>query len=148
MKVILLQNIPGTGEKGEVKDVSDGYARNFLLQKKLARHATASALAALKKDEEKKKRENEKELNNAQKLAIKLDGAEIEVKGKVSDGGTLYAAIKSEMIADGIKKQFNLLVKASQIVIDTPIKDVGEHKARVEFGHGLEAELTIIVSAL
>ncbi len=147
MKVILLQNVSGTGEKGEVKEVSDGYARNFLLQKGLARQATSEALASLKMTEEKKKRENEKELALAQKLAGKLDGAEIEVKGKVSAGGTLYAAIKAETMTQGIKKQFNLTVSPSQIKFTAPIKDVGEHHARIELGHGLEADITVIVSA-
>lgn len=147
MKVIMLQAVPGTGRKGEVKDVADGYARNFLLPQGLARSATNMLMEELEGRAEKKKKQNERELKDMQKLASQLDGQEIELVGKVSAGGTLYAAIKPDTIAGAINKQLKLTVPPNQIRIAVPIKAIGEHTVQVELGHGLEAEVTVIVSA-
>jgi len=148
MRVILLQDIPGTGTKGEVKVVADGYARNFLLPKKMAKFATADTIAKLKQAEEKHTQHMKKELKGSQKVASKLDGAEIEIKEKVSETGTLYSALNSQRLADEIKKQVNLEVEASQIEIGEPIKETGEHKIVVKFPHELEAEVRILISEL
>lgn len=148
MKVILLKNVPGTGAKGDIKDVADGYARNFLLKKKLAKMATKDAVGDLKKQEEKKKKLSEQELKENQVLAGKIDGANIEIKAKVSGGGVLYAGVKAEEIVDAVKKQLSLNINSKQVKIEKPIKELGEHRIIIEFGHGLEAELNIAVSEI
>src|SRR3989339_1057153 len=146
MKVILLKNVPGTGNMGEVKDVSDGYARNFLFKKNLAKQATDDSLENLKSSEAKKKKEMERDLKENQKKASKLDGENIELSAKVNDKGILYAAINQADIAVAVKKDLKTDIEADQILIAKPIKELGEHTVTIEFGHGLEAELNISVS--
>src|SRR3989338_7864804 len=90
MKVILLQDVPGTGKKGEVKNVADGYARNLLLPKKLAQAATSDALERMKQEELKRKKQSERELKDYQTVASALDGVEVAVKAKGTAEGTLY----------------------------------------------------------
>lgn len=145
MKVIFLQDVPGTGRKGETKDVADGYAKNFLLSKKLAEVATKGLVHELKKQAEKHKKQMEKELMSYQKIASRLEGSHLEFEKKVSEGGRLYAAIKSEDLVKAIKIQLKQVIVVDQIKVDKPIKSVGEHLIRVEFGHGLEAEIEVEV---
>lgn len=148
MKVVLLKDILGTGKKGEIKDVADGYARNFLLKKNLAKLATSDVLAGLKAEEERRKKQMEKELKENQEIAGKLDGAEIEIKAKTSEAGTLYSAVSASKIVQEVKKSFGLNLKPEQVVIKEPIKEIGEKKVLVKFGHGLEAEMRLIISAV
>ena len=148
MKVILLQDVKGTGKKGEIKEVADGYARNFLVKQKMARSATEQALAETKAEEERQRREMERELREFQRDAARLDGRDLEFGEKVSTEGTLYAAVSAAKIAQAIKKQLSITVKPDQVAVPSPIKEVGEHKALIRFGHGLEAEINIVVSAL
>lgn len=147
MKVIFLKDIPGTGKKNEIKDVADGYARNFLFKQNLAKPATKEALFEIKNIREKQVRDAEKELKNNQELASKLDGAEIEVKAKVNASGTLYSAVGAAKIVQEVKKQLGLAIEPSQVIIKEPLKDIGEKTVLIKFTHGLEAELRVIVSS-
>ena len=146
MKVILCKDVPGTGKKGQICEVADGYARNFLLKKGLAEPATTATAKEMREIEERKKREHEKELKQFQKAASTLDGEEIEINAKTTTEGKLYAAVHEQMIADTIKKRFRILIDPRCIVLSRPIKEVGSYHVIIEFGHGLEAELTINVS--
>jgi len=146
MKVILLKNVPGTGNKGEVKDVADGYARNFLLKKGLAKQATNKGVEDLKTAEIKRKKEMERDLKMNQKKASLLDGEHIELKAKVNDKGVMYAAVSQAEIAKVLKKELKVDVLPNQIKVTKPIKELGEHSVLIEFGHGLEAELNLTVS--
>lgn len=145
MKIILLQDIKGTGKKGEIKEVADGYARNFLLKKGLAKVATGVAVQEVKIQAEKKKKQNLGELKDSQNITSRLDGVEVEIKAKASEAGVLYAAVGSKKLIEAFKSQYGVEVKLKQMVFD-PIKELGEHKVKLEFGHGLEAELTVVVS--
>ncbi|MBU0597188.1 50S ribosomal protein L9 [Patescibacteria group bacterium] len=146
MKVIFLQDVLGSGKKGEIKEVADGYARNFLLKKNLAKIATSTLVVNVEKKTKKQKKQNFEELKENQKIASTLDGVEVEVKAKASDGGTLYAAIGGRKLVDEIKRQFGVDIKMGQIKTESQIKEIGEHKIKIEFGDGLEADLSIIVS--
>ncbi|MBI2990409.1 MAG: 50S ribosomal protein L9 [Candidatus Magasanikbacteria bacterium] len=146
MKVILLQDVPGTGKQGEIKEVSQGFARNFLFKKSMAKLASLAAVSDLHAHIRKKEKEEEADLKTQQKTASKLDGAEIEILEKINDEGRLYASINSQKIANAIDKQLNLSIKPKQVSISSPIKAVGEYTVRVEFEHGLEAELHVNVN--
>jgi len=146
MRLLLLQDLKGTGRKGEIIEVSDGYARNFLLPKNLAKIATKELVLQTKQAEEKKIKLMEQELKTNQKLATQIDGREIEIKAKASGNGKLYSAIGSDIIASEIKKQLKLNIKSEQVLLSKPIKEIGEHKVLVKFGHGLEAEVQVTVS--
>jgi large subunit ribosomal protein L9 len=146
MKVILLKDVHGTGKRGEVKDVADGYARNFLLKKKLARAATTDAVSAVNARRDKKDRESNKvEQEHRQKIS-KLNGEDIEVEGKINDDGKLYATVTAKKLAAQISKQCSVVVEHKYIKIESPIKEIGEHRATVDFGNGFSTELNIIVS--
>lgn len=147
MKVILQKDVPGTGKKGEVKDVADGYAQNFLLPQSFAKVATAAALSARVETEARQKKRMERELAEEQKIASRVDGAYITISGKVSVQGTLYAAVTPQSIAATIGKQLGVTVAPTQVHTQKPIKEVGEHMIEIQFPHGLEAEVTLTVSA-
>lgn len=146
MKVIFLQNVAGSGKKGDIKDVSDGYARNFLLKQKLAKMIDEVGIESIKEKEEKEKKKMAHELSISQKMAAKLDGEIVNIAGKVNEKGVLYAAIKPEEIVSAIKKEYKVEVTPEQLHLENPIKELGEHAITVEFGHGLEAEVTVLVS--
>lgn len=145
MKVIFLKDVKGSGKKGEIKEVADGYGRNFLLKNNLVKIADQSALLETKAQEEKLRKQMEKELSENQEAAGKIDGEEIEIKAKASSSGTLYSAIGAEKISEEIKKQLGVRLKSTQIIISNPLKEIGEKKVRVKFAHGLEAEVNIVV---
>ncbi|MFA7315053.1 MAG: 50S ribosomal protein L9 [Candidatus Magasanikbacteria bacterium] len=146
MKVIFLKDVKGTAKKGDIKEVSDGYARNFLMKQNLAIMATDFEIDKLTKQDKKKTKQMEVELESQQKIAGRLDGEEIEIIAKVSNTGTLYAAINSTKLAQAIKKQLSVIVKPEQIKLEEPIKDIGEYDIHISFNHGLEADIRVIVS--
>lgn len=146
MKVILLQNVPGTGQKGDIKDVTDGYARNFLIKKKLARQATSDAVEKIQAQEKKMAKMMEGELKESQQGTAKIDGTEIEILAKTSDSGTLYSAVGAAKIAQEVKKQLGSTIKPGQIELKKAIKECGEFEVKIKFPHGLEADLRVRVS--
>jgi large subunit ribosomal protein L9 len=146
MKVIFLKDIPGTGKKGEVKEVASGYASNFLFPRNLAKPATSNALTDLKAQEEKKVKQMEEELKECQRVAGLIDGGEIEVFEKTNDQGTLYSAVNGQKVAQEIKKQLGGTVESEQVIFRKPIKELGEHEVLIKFPHGLEAEVRVVVS--
>lgn len=145
MKVILLKDVPGTGKKGEVKNVADGYARNFLLQRGLASLGTEKAVAEKSEADSRQHKKAEEDLLEAQKKATKLDGQMVEIPAKVSDQGTLYAGIAAGAIVSAVKKQLGMAITPRQLRVTEPIKELGEHEVAVDFAHGLEATLTVSV---
>lgn len=144
MKVILLKDTEKLGKKGEIKNVADGYARNFLIPNKLAALATKSELAKL---EEQKKIETEKaeeELKFYQEIANQIDGLEMEIPVKVSEEGKLFGAITASQIAEKLKEK-NFEIKKEQIKLESPIKEIGEYEAIIEFPHNLETKIKVII---
>lgn len=144
MKVILLQDIEKLGKKDEVKEVADGYARNFLLVRKLAIPATKEALKELEFRKELAAKKAEEELKEVQEIAKNLDGLEIEIPVKIDESGQAYGSLTIPKISKILKeKGFN--ITRSQIKLEKPIKEVGEYDLTVELPHGLEAKIKVIV---
>lgn len=146
MKVVLLKDVPSTGLKGDIKNVADGFAHNFLFPNHLAISATPKVLAEEDAKTKKKSKIMVQELEDAQKFAAKIDGGEITLKEKASESGKLYSAVGPIKIAQEIKRQLGADIKASQISTEHPIKEYGEHRALIKFSHGLEAEVSVTVS--
>jgi len=146
MKVVLLKNVPGTGQKGDVKNVSDGYARNFLLKKGLAKRATANAVDQIRAQENKRAKQQKQALKDQQRAASALDGAEFVFKEKANEQGHMYAALSPSKLAKEIKKMYDIDVKAKQIMFSEPIKEIGNYTAKILLDHGLEAECSITVT--
>lgn len=147
MKVILVQDIPKLGQKGEIKEVTQGYALNFLLPRKLALLATSVNIAAWEKEKLARRKEAESDLRGVQTQASRLDGLELEIFAKAGLDGRLYGGIGAQKIAEELKKR-DFIVAKDQIIISEPIKSLGEHRAIIKFKHGLEVEAAIIVKNL
>ena len=146
MKVILLKDIQKLGKRNDVKEVADGYARNFLLPKKMAIAATESALKELKLKREQQEKLAEKELKEIQAAVQKLEGIEIEIGAKVDKNGRLYAGIGPQQIIKALSDK-NFDVKNVQIELKDQIKELGEKEVILEFPHGLEAKIRVIIAA-
>lgn len=146
MKVILLKDIPNLGKKDDIKEVSGGYARNFLFPRKLAVAATAALIKQLEAKKEKEREMAEKELGSMQEMVAKLEGVEIEMSAKVDKESNLYAAINPAQISKALKEK-GFDIKKSQIKLDDSIKEIGEKEIVIEFPHGLEAKVKVIVVA-
>jgi len=145
MKVILLQDIENLGKKYEVKNVKAGYARNFLFPKNLAKPATKEAVIWLETQKEIETKKAEEELKKIQEIASSLDGQEVTIPVKVGEEGQLFESITPQKISEKLK-EINFEIKKSQILLEEPIKELGEFPIKVKFEHNLEAEIRVIVT--
>lgn len=146
MKVILLQDVKSLGKKGEIVNVNDGYARNFILPKKLGAEATGKNLNDLKlqkKNEEKVAQEN---LEAAKKLAAQLAEGRVELAIKVGEGGRAFGSVSSKEIAAAVKEQMNLDVDKKKIQLKEAIKSLGTHMITVKLHPEVTAELKVVVT--
>lgn len=144
MKVILLKQVKSLGKEGEVVEVSDGHARNFLFPQNLAVTATPEALRGKKEREEKQKQSTHKELSLYGDLVSKLDGFELTIEQKMNESGTFYAAVTDKQIVDALKKNGFKQLNQSTVAIPRPIKEPGETVVKVIFPLGFEAEVRVM----
>lgn len=145
MKVILVQDVENLGKKYDVKEVKNGYARNFLLPQKLAKAATKKALKWLEDQKEAIDKEAEEDLKRAQEMASKLDGSEVAINVKIGEEDQLFESINNQKIAEKLK-EMGFEVKKSQIKLEEPIKELGEFPIKIALDHNLEVEVTLIIS--
>jgi large subunit ribosomal protein L9 len=145
MKVILLKNVESLGKKNEMKEVSIGYARNFLLPNKLAVLATEENIAQWENQKKMDEEKAESELKETEQLVSKLDGREVVVGVKVGKEGQVFESVTKQKIADKLK-EMDFQIEKSQIVLESPIKELGEFDVKLSFNHNLEAEIKVIVS--
>lgn len=145
MKVILKQDVKGQGKKGELVNVSDGYARNFLFPRGLAVEADAQAMNDLKNREEAAKYRDDMEKKNAQAAAGLLTGKTLKLTAKAGQGGRLFGSVTTKEVAEELKKQFGLDIEKRKIAM-ADIKAYGSYEAEIKFSHGITAKLTVIVS--
>ena len=146
MKVILQQDVKGQGKKGQLIEASDGYARNFLLPRKLAVPATAENLNTMKQQEKAKKAQEAAEKAEAQAVAEKLKEAVVKLTAKAGSGGRLFGAVTSKEISDALKEQYGLDVAKTKIVQDEPIKNAGTYTLKCKLGYEITGTLTVTVS--
>ena len=145
MKVILKQDVKGQGKKGELVNVSDGYARNFLFPRGLAVEADAQAMNDLKNREEAAKYRDDMEKKSAQAAAGLLTGKTLKLTAKAGQGGRLFGSVTTKEVAEELKKQFGLDIEKRKIDM-ADIKAYGSYEAEIKFSHGITAKLTVIVS--
>ena len=131
MKVILLQDVKKMGKKGDVIEASDGYARNYLIPRKLAEEATANALHVVNAKKENERKKKLAELEAAQKLAAELKGKEVTINAKAGDNGRLFGAITNKDVAEAINSEFNLSIDKKKVVVNT-IKVAGTYEVEVK----------------
>ena len=144
MRVILLQDVDKLGKKYELKEVKNGYARNFLIPQGLVKVATKQTLKWLEAQKEIEERKAEGELKKIQELATVIDGQEIIVAIKIGEEEQLFESITAQKISEKLK-ELGFEVKKSQIEIAEPIKELGEFPIKIKFQHNLEAEIRVIV---
>ena len=148
MKVILLQDVRGQGKKGEMINVSDGYARNFLFPRKLAQEATADNINTMRMNDKAKKEKEQKAREEAAALSAKLRELTLNVLAKGGGAGRLFGSVTSQEISDALKAQEGIDLDRRKIVIDESIKTVGLYTVRVKLGFGIDAPLKVEVEEL
>lgn len=146
MKVILLADVKGSGKKGELIEISDGYARNFLLPRKLAKEANAQAMNELKNAEQSRQYKLEMQKSQAQETADKLNGVTVKITASAGKNGKLFGSVTSKEIAEEIKKQFNADIDKRKISIDAEIKAFGTYNCEIKLFAGISTNLKVQVS--
>ncbi|OGZ24671.1 MAG: 50S ribosomal protein L9 [Candidatus Nealsonbacteria bacterium RIFCSPLOWO2_01_FULL_43_32] len=144
MKVILLQDVEKIGKQYEVKEVAQGHAMNFLIPKGLVKPATEESLKWLAVQKEILRVKAEEDLKKAQALATSLDGQEIVITIKAGEEKQLFEAVSAQKIAEKLKEN-GFEVKKTQVILENPIKELGEFPVKIRFSHNLEAEIKVIV---
>lgn len=145
MKVILNQDVKSLGKKGEVVDVSDGYARNYILAKKLGVEANSANLNDLKLKKANDEKVAKEQLDEAKALAAEIEKKKVVLKIKQGEGGKSFGSISSKEIATAAKEQQNLELDKKKIVLKDPIKSAGEYKVSVKLHPKVTASLTVSV---
>ena len=146
MKVIFLTDVKGQGKKDEIKEVSDGYARNFLIPKKLVAQATADALNTIQLKEKAKIAHAAKEKALASDNAKKLESVVVKVPAKAGTGGRLFGSVTSKEISDALLKQFDISIDKKEIVQSEPIKNFGTYSVKCKLGHEVSGTINLVVT--
>ena len=145
MKVILLQDVKSLGKKGEIVNVNDGYARNFILPKKMGVEATGKNLNDLKLQKNNEKKVAQENLEAAKELAAELAAGKVELSIKVGEGGRTFGSVSSKEIAAAVKEQMNLEVDKKKIQLKEAIKSLGTHIVNMKLHPEVTAELKVVV---
>ena len=146
MKVIFQQDVRGQGKKGELKEVSDGYARNFLLPRKLAVEATTDNLNTMRLREKARAKQMAEEKAAAEATAKKLEGIVVKISAKAGAGGKLFGSITSKEISDELQSQFGISIEKNKIVQPEPIKSYGSFSVKCKLGYEITGTINVVVS--
>ena len=145
MKVIFNVDVKGQGKKGEMKEVSDGYARNYLLPRKLASEATADNINTMKLQEKAKAAQIAREKEQALEYAKKLDAVVVLIRARAGAGGKLFGAVTSQEISDALKEQHGIEIEKNKIVQAEPIKTYGSYDVKAKLGYEISGTVHINV---
>ena len=148
MKVILLQDVKGKGKKGQMLEVSDGYARNFMLPRKLAIEATADAVNTMRMNDKAAAEKAARERAEAVEVSKKLRDMTLIVKAKGGGAGRLFGSVTNQEIADALEKSAAIKLDKRKIVISDPIKNVGTYTVNCKLGYEISAPLTVKIEEL
>ena len=143
MKVILLQDVKGKGKKGQMIEVSDGYARNFMLPRKIAVEATTDAVNTMRMNDKATQERIAREKAEAMDTAKKLRELTVVVKAKGGGAGRLFGSVTNQEIADSLKTQTGISLDKRKIVLSDPIKNVGTYTVTCKLGYEISAPLTV-----
>lgn len=145
MKVVLLKDVKGTGKKDEIVNVSDGYARNYLLPRKLAQEASNQALNDIKNKEAAALHRIEEEKKAATALAGKLDGATIKLAAKAGQSGKLFGSVTAKEVAEAISAHAGAQIDKRKVSLESEIKSFGTYQCEVKLYTGISAKLYVLV---
>ncbi len=146
MKVILLQDVKGQGKKGQLVNVSDGYARNFLFPRKLAAEATADALNAKKLQDEAAERRIELERQAARDLKKRLESVKVEIHAKAGAGGRLFGSVTTKEISEELQKQHGIEIPKTKLQMDDAIKGFGAYEVKAKLYTEITGAVRVVVS--
>ena len=146
MKVILQQDVKCHGKKGQMVEVSDGYARNCLLPKKLAIPATAENVNTMKQQEKARKAQEAAEKAEAQAIAKQLEGLTVKVSAKAGEGGRLFGAVTAKEISEALNAQHGLNIAKTKIVLDEPITSCGGYQLKCKLGYEITGTVNVVVT--
>ncbi len=148
MKVILNQDVKGQGKKGDLVEVSDGYARNFLLPKNLAIPATKENINVLKGQQESREYRHQKELEEAQQTAKKIEEIKVTLKAKAGDNGKLFGSVTSKDVAEALTNEHHIKIDKKKFVLPDGIKSLGTTDVDIKIYPGVSAKLKVVVEAI
>lgn len=148
MKVILLQDVPGTGKKNQILNVSDGYFRNFLLPRKWAMEATPHAVAEVERRNEAERAKEAARRKEAEDLARELKDKVIHLEAKGGEKGKLYGSVTSQEIADALLSQHQIEMDRRKIELPEPIRNAGDSQVTISLYAGLKVTMTVHVTAI
>jgi len=146
MKVILMQDVKGQGKKGQLVEVSDGYARNFLFPRKLAQEANPSNMTIMKQQEKARQEREERERQEAVALAKKLENCVVKIHVRTGAGGRLFGAVTSQEISEALMAQHGIDIGKNKIIQEEPIKQCGSYQLRCKLGHEIVGTLYLVVA--
>ena len=145
MKVILKQDVKGLGKKDEIVNASDGYAKNYLIPRGIAVEATSGNVNETVNKQKAAADKKQRELDTAKEFASKLKDKSVVIKAKAGENGKLFGAIAGKDIADAIKKQYNIDIDKKKIVLDDPIKTLGDHTVEIKIYAGVAVDVNVSV---
>ena len=145
MKVILQQDVSGQGKKGQLVDVSDGYARNYLLPRNLAVAATSDALNAMKLKEKAAQKQREKDKEEARQVSEKLTECTTTIKAKAGSSGKLFGSVTSKEISESLLKQHNIGIDKTKILLTEQIKAFGSYEIKCKLGYEITGIINILI---
>ena len=146
MKVILQQDVKGQGKKGQMVNVSDGYARNFLLPRKLAVEATAENVNTMKMQDKAKKAREAEEKAQAQALSEKLQSCPVKIAAKAGQGGRLFGSVTSKEVAEAVEKKFGMAVDKRKIALESDIKAFGTYEFELKLHTKVSTKMKVMVT--
>lgn len=146
MKVILQQDVRGQGKKGQLVEVSEGYARNFLLPRKLAIAATPDAINTMNLKEKARKAEEARLKAEAEAMVEKLKGAVVKVGAKAGANGKLFGAVTAKEVSEALQSQYGIELAKQKIVMEEPIKSFGTYELKAKLGFEITATVYVVVS--
>ena len=147
MKVILTQDVKNLGKEGDIKDVSDGYARNYLIPRGLVVEATTANLKEKEDQASRLQKQKDREQTQAQALHDRLNGKSITITARSGGGDKLFGAVTSKEIADALNKQFKVKLDKKKVDLGEPIKHLGEYPVKIKIYPQIQAEITVRVEA-
>ena len=147
MKVLLIKDVKTLGKAGKIKEVADGYGKNFLIGKGLALQATNEVIAKHNAEQKKLALKEEEEIKSAKELAEKINATKLTIRHKVGANGQLIGSVTNKEISEELEKQFSIMVDKKSIVVDNKLKTIGIYEVSCKLGHSVNATLKIDIIA-
>lgn len=143
MKVLLIKDVKALGKTGEIKEVKDGYGKNFLIGKGFAKHATPEVIAEWEKEQAVLKEQLDQEIADAKELAEKINATKLTIKHKIGANGHLIGSVTNKEVSESLQSQFNIELDKKHITLNSKVKTAGIFEADCKLGHGIHATLKI-----